>query len=292
MRDWIDRLSKYSLLGLSLLSVVVTILVILLLGKESYTFFQKVSLVDFLFSSNWQPLIEPRQYGVLSLVMGTLYIVIGAMALALPLGVMIAVYLSQYASEKTRAWLKPSLEVLAGIPTVVYGYFALSFITPILKSLFPSTDIFNALSGAIVVGVMIVPMVSSICDDAFQALPRSLTEGAYALGATSFEVVTQIMIPAAAAHIWSAAVLAISRAIGETMAVTLAAGSSPKMWASPLESIQTMTSYIVQVSLGDVEHGGVEYLTSFAVALLLFLMTLSMNILGHKMVKRSGRYKV
>jgi phosphate transport system permease protein len=291
LKDFIEKGSRHGLLALSLLSLVTTVLVIGLLIKESAGFFSQVSVFDFLFGTTWQPLIEPRQFGVLPLVMGTMYIVIGAVAIALPLGVLIAVYLSQYASEKTRSWLKPALEVLAGIPTVVYGYFALSFITPLLQKMFEGVDIFNAVSGAIVVGIMIIPMISSICDDAFQALPPSLTEGAYALGATSLEVVFQIMIPAAAAHIWSAVVLAVSRAIGETMAVTLAAGSNPNLLGSPLESIQTMTAYIVQVSLGDVEHGGVEYLTSFAVALLLFAMTLMMNILGHKMVKRSASYK-
>lgn len=290
MKNLIEWGSKYFLFLLSFISLITTVLVIGLLSTESFEFFKQVNFFKFLFGTTWQPLIEPREFGILPLISGTLYIVIGAISIALPLGLLIAVYLSQYASQKTRSWLKPSLEVLAGIPTVVYGYFALSFITPLLKKVFPEIDIFNAVSGAIVVGVMIVPMVSSICDDAFQALPKSLTEGAYALGATSFEVVFQIMIPAAAAHIWSAVVLAISRAIGETMAVTLAAGSNPNLLGSPLDSIQTMTAYIVQVSLGDVEHGGVEYLTCFAVALVLFMMTLSMNILGHKMVKRSGRY--
>lgn len=292
MRKWIDGGSKYFLFFLSFLSLITTVLVIGLLGTESFEFFRQQNIFEFLFGTNWQPLIEPKEFGILALISGTLYIVFGAILLALPLGLLIAVYLSQYASLRTRSWLKPSLEVLAGIPTVVYGYFALSFITPILKKFLPEADVFNAVSGAIVVGVMIVPMVSSICDDAFQALPKSLTEGAYALGATSFEVVIHIMIPAAAAHIWSAVVLAISRAIGETMAVTLAAGSNPNFLGSPLESIQTMTAYIVQVCLGDVEHGGIVYLTCFAVALVLFLMTLSMNIIGHKMLKRSGRNQV
>ena len=175
---------------------------------------------------------------------------------------------------------------MAGIPTIVYGYFALTFITPLLKMIIPSTQVFNAFSGAIVVGIMILPMVSSLCDDAFRSLPRDLKEGGYALGGTSFEVIVQIMIPSCASRILAAFILALSRAIGETMAVTLAAGATPNLTINPLESIQTMTAYIVQVAMGDTPAGGVEYLTSFAVAFLLFFLTLVMNIIGQAILYR------
>ena len=184
-------------------------------------------------------------------------------------------------TKKVRRIIKPVLEVLAGIPTVVYGYFALTFITPILRIFIPDTEIFNALSGAIVVGIMILPMVASLCDDALQAVPKSLKQGGYALGTTSYEVTTGIMIPSAFSGIMASFVLAISRAFGETMAVTLAAGATPRFTLNPLESIQTMTAYIVQVSLGDTPAGGIEYQTIFAVAGLLFLVTLVMNLLSN-----------
>ncbi|MFK8138508.1 MAG: phosphate ABC transporter permease subunit PstC [Bdellovibrionales bacterium] len=286
MSKYLDFIVDKALLLFSLVSLATSILVVGLLGVESFEFFKEISFTDFLFGTEWEPLIEPQSFGVLPLVSGTLYIVFGAILLALPAGLMIAVFLTEFASQKTRAILKPILEILAGIPTVVYGYFALSFVTPLIQELFPQTNVFNATSGAIVVGIMILPMVSSICDDALSSLPNSVREAGYALGGTSNEVVLQVLIPSASTHIWSAVILAISRAIGETMAVTLAAGSTPSLLGSPLDSIQTMTSYIVQVSLGDVEQGGVAYQTSFAVAGLLFLMTLVMNVIGHKLARR------
>ena len=214
------------------------------------------------------------------LVIGTMMIVIGSSLISIPIGLITAIFISEYASPLSKKILKPILEILAGIPTVVYGYFALTVITPFLKNIFPEIEVFNALSGSIVVGVMVLPMICSLCDDAFSDLPRSLKEGGYALGATSFEVITKITIPAALPRIISAFILAISRAIGETMAVVLAAGATPTMSTSPLSSIQTMTSYIVQVSLGETPAGGIEYQTCFAVGSLLFLITLAMNIFG------------
>ena len=271
------------------ITILTTIIVVVLLGKESYLFFQQVSLWDFLFGTRWEPLLEPKSLGVLPLVVGTLKIVFGSICIALPLGLLIATYLSEFASTRFRSIIKPVLEVLAGIPTVVYGYFALTFVTPIIRTLFPDTQIFNAASAAIVVGIMILPMISSLCDDAFQALPNSLREGAYALGATRYEVAVQVILPSAAARVGAAVILALSRAIGETMAVTLAAGATPQMSIGFLESIQTMTAYIVQVSLGDIPAGGIEYQTCYAVGLLLFLMTLVMNIIGNHFITQSQK---
>ncbi len=264
-----------------------TTLVVVILGTEAYHFFSLVPITEFLFGTHWEPLIEPRSFGVLPLVCGTGMIVLGSIAFALPIGLGIATYLSEFAPNWVRSTIKPTLEILAGIPTVVYGYFALTFITPILRSLFPETEIFNAASGAIVVGIMILPMISSLCDDAFRGLPSSLREGGYALGATPYEVVTRVVLPAAGGRIGAAVILAVSRAIGETMAVTLAAGASPNLTANPFESIQTMTAYIVQVSLGDTPVGGVEYLTCFAVAGLLFTITFIMNVIGSQLLLKT-----
>ena len=245
-----------------------------------------VSITDFLFGTHWEPLLEPKSFGVLPLLFGTIMIVIGSAFICIPIGLIIAIYLSQYASKKARRIIKPILEILAGIPTVVYGYFALTFITPILRTFLPNTEIFNAASGSIVVGIMILPMVASLCDDALQSIPKSLKQGGYALGTTSFEVIKGILIPSAFSGIVASFVLAISRAFGETMAVTLAAGATPQFTLNPLESIQTMTAYIVQVSLGDTPAGGVEYQTIFAVAALLFVVTLGMNLLSNFIMHR------
>ena len=270
----------------SYLSIITTILIIYILVSESYNFFKIVSFSEFLFGTRWEPLLEPKSFGVLPLLFGTLMIVIGSAFICIPLGLIIAIYLSQYATKKARSIIKPILEILAGIPTVVYGYFALTFITPILRTILPETEIFNAASGAIVVGIMILPMVASLCDDALQSVPKSLKEGGYALGTTSYEVIRGILIPSAFSGIVASFVLALSRAFGETMAVTLAAGATPQFTLNPLESIQTMTSYIVQVSLGDTPAGGIEYQTIFAVAALLFLVTLFMNLISNHIMNK------
>lgn len=289
----IDLAVRLLLGACAFLSILTTIGIIGVLSTESFAFFSEVSVIDFLFGTRWEPLLEPKSFGVLPLVSGTLMIMIGSGLIAIPVGLFTAVYLSEYADKKIRSIIKPILEILAGIPTIVYGYFALTFITPLLKKIFPETEVFNALSGCIVVGIMILPMVSSLCDDAFQGIPKGLKMGGYALGATSLEVITEIQLPAAASRVLAAFILALSRAIGETMAVTLASGANPHFTLNPLESIQTMTAYIVQVSLGDTPQGGVEYLTCFAVAALLFLITLFMNILGqtimYKFQKRASR---
>lgn len=213
-------------------------------------------------------------------------IVVGSGLIAIPMGILTAVYLSEYASDNVRSIMKPILEILAGIPTVVYGYFALTFVTPALRAALPSAEIFNSASASIVVGIMVLPMVASLCDDAIRAVPMSLREGGYAVGGTPFEVIRGVVIPGAFSGIMASFVLALSRAFGETMAVTLAAGATPNLTVNPLQSIQTMTAYIVQVSLGDTPAGGIEYQTIFAVGFLLFVVTLGMNVFANRVMHR------
>jgi phosphate transport system permease protein len=268
------------------LSILTTIGILLVLAGETISFFREVSPFEFLFGTRWTPLLEPRSFGVLPLVGGTLLIVAGSGLVAIPIGLATAVYLSEYASSRFRNVVKPVLEILAGVPTVVYGYFALTAVTPALAKIFPQTQVFNAASGAIVVGIMILPMVASLCEDALSAVPSSLRQAGFALGATRHEVAAQIVVPAGLSGVMASFVLALSRAIGETMAVTLAAGATPKLTLNPFESIQTMTAYIVQVSLGDTPAGTVEYRTIFAVGTLLFAMTLAMNLLSQRVLRR------
>jgi|TARA_B110000211_G_C14020553_1_gene527460 phosphate transport system permease protein len=268
------------------ISVLTTLAVVGVLSVETFHFFQQVPALDFLFGTRWTPLLEPKAYGILPLVFGTTLIVIGAAIVALPVGLACAIYLSEYAGNRTRDLVKPILEILAGIPTIVYGFFAITFVTPILRTLIPSTEVFNAASAGIVVGIMVLPMVASLCDDALRAVPASLRDGAYSLGATSYEVTARIVVPASLSGIFAAFVLAISRAIGETMAVTLAAGATPNLTLNPLESIQTMTAYIVQVSLGDTPAGTLSYQTLFAVGAVLFSMTLVLNLIANSIMNR------
>lgn len=256
------------------------------LFKETVLFFQEVSIIEFITDTRWTPLFASKRFGVLPLVNGTLLVAAGAMLVAVPLGLLAAIFLSEYASDRLRKILKPVLEILAGIPTVVYGYFALLFITPILRDLFPQTQIFNAASASIAMGFMILPLMASVSEDALSAVPRSLREAAYAMGATKFETATQVVLPAALSGVAAAFILAVSRAIGETMIVAIAAGQQPKLTLNPLESIETMTAYIVQVSLGDTPHQSIAYKTIFAVGMLLFLMTLLMNIISYFITKR------
>ncbi len=269
-----------------LVSILTTAGIVIVLVWESIGFFRDVSPWEFLTGTKWTPLFKPQNFGVLPLVAGSLLVAIGASLIALPIGLASAIYLAEYAPRRTRKVLKPILEILAGIPTVVYGYFALTFITPLIRVVFPDTGIFNAASAAIVVGIMIVPMVASLSEDAIYAVPRQLREASYGLGATKYETVTRVVVPAALSGIVASFILAISRAIGETMAVTLAAGATPKLTLNPLESIQTMTAYIVQVSLGDTPFGTIEYKTIFAVGLLLFSITLAMNIFSRMILRR------
>jgi phosphate transport system permease protein len=231
-------------------------------------------------------MFQEQHFGVLPLLMGSMLIAGGAGVIAVPLGVLTAIFLSEYAGRRLRKVLKPVLEILAGIPTVVYGYFALTFVTPFLRIFFPETEIFNAASASIVVGIMIIPTISSLSEDALRAVPNSLREGAYGLGATKLEVSTRVVVPAALSGIIASFILAISRAVGETMAVTIAAGNLPKITLNPLESMQTMTAYIVQASLGDTPQGTLVFRTLFAVAMTLFLITLTMNIVSQWVLAR------
>lgn len=268
------------------LSVLITIGIVAVLLFEAITFFADVSVFEFLSGTRWTPLFSSKQFGVLALVAGTTLTAVMAMVVALPLGLLSAVYLSEYAPNGVRKVVKPILEVLAGIPTVVYGYFALLFVTPILRSISGDISVFNALSASIVMGIMILPMVSSLSEDAMRAVPRTLREGAYALGSTKLEVSTLVVVPAALSGIVSAFILAVSRAIGETMIVTIAAGQNPTFTLNPFVPIETMTAYIVQVSQGDAPAGSIEFKTIFAVALLLFVITLVMNLLSQFVVSR------
>ncbi len=283
---WGEAILRQLFFVCAFISVLTTVIVIGILAVETSSFFEEVSVTDFLFGTEWRPLLEPKAYGILPLLGGTMLIVVGSSIVALPVGLACAVYLSEYASDRARNIIKPVLEVLAGIPTVVYGYFAISFVTPGLRLVFDDVQIFNAASAAIVVGVMVLPMVASLCDDALRSVPSSLREGAYSVGATSYEVTARVVVPAALSGIFAAFVLAVSRAIGETMAVTLAAGATPNLTLNPLESIQTMTAYIVQVSLGDTPSGGLAYKTLFAVASVLFTITLVMNLLANKVMRK------
>ena len=281
-----ERLITVSLFLCSFLSILTTLGIVFVLLFEALQFFGEVSFLEFITGTRWTPLFSSKQFGVLALVSGTFLTAVLAMTVALPLGLLSAIYLSEYSPKGARKAIKPVLEVLAGIPTVVYGYFALLFVTPLLRGISDEILVFNALSAAIVMGIMILPMVSSLSEDAMRAVPRSLREGAYALGSTKLEVSTLVVVPAALSGIASAFILAVSRAIGETMIVTIAAGQNPNFTLNPFVPIETMTAYIVQVSQGDTPNGTLEYKTIFAVALLLFALTLVMNLLSQYVVRR------
>jgi phosphate transport system permease protein len=284
-----DALVRRVLFVVAAFSVLVTVGIVAVLASETVAFFGEVSLREFFTTTEWAPLFEPRRFGVLPLLAGTALVTAGAALVGLPAGLGIAVFLNEYAPAWVQSIIKPVMELLAGIPTVVYGYFAVTTITPALQRLIPDVEIFNAASAALVVGIMILPMVASLCDDAIRSVPRALKDAGYALGATTYEVTSQVTIPAALSGIMSAFILALSRAVGETMAVTLAAGSTPRLTANPFESVQTLTAYIVQVSMGDTPHGTIEYRSIFAVGMLLFVMTLAFNLLAHLLVKRFRR---
>ncbi len=277
-------------------SVLVTIGIILSLFSEAIGFFMRpeVSFLKFITGTTWRPLaskVSPDNFGILPLVTGTLLIAFISALISVPIGLGSAIFLSEFASERIRDVFKPVLEILAGIPSIVYGYFAISFITPIIKTVFESwfgleVSFFNALSASIVLGIMIIPTVASISEDALRAVPRSLREAGYSLGATRFEVITKIVVPAALSGIIAAFILAISRAVGETMAVTIAAGSTPQITLNPLNSIQTMTAFIVQVSFGDAPSGSINGQSIFAVGAALFVMTFAMNIISDLVLKK------
>jgi len=261
-------------------SVLTTAGIIAVLAFETYAFLREVPILDFLTGTEWTPLFFNRQFGVLPLVAGTMLVSAIAMIVALPMGLLAAIYLSEYSPSGVRRVIKPMLELLAGVPTVVYGYFALTFVTPLLQNIFPTLSGFNALSPGVVMGLMILPLVSSLSEDAMRAVPRGLREGSYALGATRMQTALKVVVPAAFSGITAAFILAASRAIGETMIVAIAAGQQPRLTGNPFVPIETMTAYIVQVSLGDTPQGTIEYRTIFAVGMLLFVMTFGLNLVS------------
>lgn len=286
-RDLSERVVGAALWACGALSLLTTVGIILILLQQAFVFFSEVRVTDFLFGTTWTALFKTPLYGVLPLVGGTLMITLVAMAVAIPLGLMSAIYLSEYAATRVRDVLKPALEILAGIPTIVYGFFAVTFIRPeLLKPIFPGIGPFSALAAGIAVGFMTIPLVASLSEDAMRAVPRALREGGYALGATKLEVSWQVVVPAAFSGIVASFILAMSRAVGETMIVALAAGSKPQLTANPLEPMQTMTGFIVQAFSGDMVVGSTPYLSLFAVGLLLFFITLGLNLLSHSIVAR------
>lgn len=287
-----ERIIETGLMGAALLTILTTLGIIWVLLSQSLVFFKDVSVVEFLTSTEWTPLFTKKSYGILPLLAGTMLTTFIAIAVALPLGVTIAIYLNEYSSKRFRSYVKPLLEVLAAVPTVVYGFFALTIITPFLKTIFPDIASFNALSAGLVMGVMIIPMISSLSEDALFAVPKSLREGAYGLGATRLQTSIKVLVPAASSGIIVSIILAISRAIGETMIVAIAAGQQPNLTFNPLETVETITAYIVQVSLGDVPYGSIEYRTIFAVGLSLFIFTLLLNNLSFYIRKKfESRYE-
>lgn len=277
-----EQAIKYALGACALISVLTTLGIAAVLVVESIPFFQSVALTEFFGDTRWTPQFANKHFGIWALLSGTLLVTVISAVVALPIGLASAIFISEYAAGWVRKILKPGLELLAGVPTVVYGYFALTFVTPLLQTVIPGLGVYNALSGGIVVGIMIIPMVASLSEDALHAVPESLTQAAYALGATKYEAVTRVNVPAAFSGIMASFILAVSRAIGETMIVTLAAGASPKTTLDPTQSIQTMTAFIVQVSKGDTPQGTIVYQSIFAVGLVLFLITLMMNIFANR----------
>jgi phosphate transport system permease protein len=267
-------------------SVATTVGIVVILLKESFVFFQQVSLWDFLTDTQWTPLFADAHYGILPLLSGTLVSSAVALLVAIPLGTIIAIYLSEFAPFTLREVAKPFLELLGGVPTIVYGYFALLFVTPLLQMLYPELPGFNLLSAGIVMGIMIIPYVSSVSEDAMRAVPMALREGSYAMGATRFQTAIRVVTPAAFSGIAAAYILGISRAVGETMILAVAAGMQPRLTWNPLEPAATITAYIVQVALGDLPHGSIGYQTIFAAGLTLALVTLLFNVLGHMLRKR------
>ena len=281
-----ERFIETFLFMSAVLSVAIMLAIIMMLVKESFIFFQHVSIWDFLTDTQWTPLFDDAHYGILPLVSGTVVSSFIALMVALPLGTIIAIYLSEFAPFTVREVAKPFLELLGGVPTVVYGYFALLFVTPLLQVIFPELPGFNLLSAGLVMGIMIIPYVSSMTEDAMRAVPMNLREGSYAMGATRFQTAIRVVMPAAFSGIAAAYILGISRAVGETMVVAIAAGMQPNLTWNPMEPAATITAYIVQVSLGDLPHGSIGYQTIFAAGLTLLLITLVFNIIGHVLRKR------
>jgi len=281
-----EKAIEWLLSGSSLVSVLTTLGIIIVLAIDSFKFFTEVSIIDFFTDKEWTPLFENKHFGILPLLSGTLLITFIACMVAIPLGITIAVYLSEYASKKFTAIVKPILEVLASIPTVIYGFFALQYVTPLLQKLIPGLAGFNALSPGIVMGIMIMPYITSLSEDALRAVPNSLREASYGMGANRFQTAFKVMVPAASSGIIVSVILAISRALGETMIVAIAAGQEPKLTFNPLESVETITTYIIQVSMGDVPQDSLEYRTIFAAGLVLFLFTFILNNISYWVIRK------
>src|SRR5512134_963874 len=281
-----ERLIEGVLLLAACVSVFTTLGIVYILLKESVLFFSHVPLWSFLTDTQWTPLFDDAHFGIMVLLAGTVSSSAVALMIAIPLGTIIAIYLSEFAGHKTRETMKPLLELLSGVPTIIYGYFALLFVTPLLQKIFPELPGFNVLSAGLVMGIMIIPYVSSLSEDAMRAVPMSLREGSYAMGATRFQTAVKVVVPAALSGIASAYILGISRAVGETMILAVAAGMQPNLTLNPLEPAATITAYIVQVALGDLPHGSIGYQTIFAAGLMLMLLTLFFNLVGYWMRRR------
>jgi phosphate transport system permease protein len=285
-RRWGEEVIKGLLALCALVSVATTVGIVVALLEPAIEFFREVNFIDFITGTRWAPLFQPASFGVVPLIVGTLSVLFWACLICMPFGLGAAIYLSEYARPRVRATLKPALELLAGIPTVVYGYFALTFVTPLLGNLGIDVGTFNALSAGLVMGVMLIPTVASLSEDAMTAVPRDLRDGAYALGSTKLQVSTKIVVPAAISGIVASYVLGISRAIGETMIVLIAAGQQPNLSFDPREAIETMTAFIAATGAGDVPTGSLEYKTIFAVGLTLFVLTLAMNLVSIRLVRK------
>ena len=286
MRRLKEQLIEKSLFSSALITIAVTVGIILVLSIEAINFFSEVSIVDFLTDSQWTPLFTEKHFGILPLLSGALLTSFIAIIVALPIGLSISIYLSEYAPRSFRKTIKPLLELLAAVPTVVYGFFALIVVTPILQDIIPGLSGFNSLSAGIVMGIMIIPFVSSISEDALHAVPSSLREASFGMGATKLQTALKVIVPAASSGIIVSIILAISRAIGETMIVAIAAGQQPRLTLDPTVPVETITAYIVQVSLGDVQHGSLEYRTIFAAGITLFAFTFLLNSLSYRIRKK------
>jgi len=292
MRKIKEFVIEQSLLTSALITIAVTFGIVAVLGFEAVIFFSEVSILDFFTDTQWTPLFTDKHYGILPLLSGTLLTSFIAIAVALPIGLSISIYLSEYAPTSFRKTIKPLLELLAAVPTVVYGFFALIVVTPFLQSIYPDLSGFNSLSAGIVMGIMIIPFVSSISEDALSAVPYSLREASFGMGSTRLQTAFKVVVPAASSGIIVSVILAISRAIGETMIVAIAAGQQPRLTLDPTVPVETITAYIVQVSLGDVQHGSIEYRTIFAAGITLFAFTFLLNTISYRMRKKfQGRYE-
>ena len=285
-RNLVERLIEFGLLCSGIVAIFITLAIVYVLVSEAIPFFEYVSIIEFLTDTVWTPNYSIKHYGILPLVSGTLTTTGIALIVAVPLGTITAIYLSEFASHKVREIIKPILELLVGVPTVVFGYFELMLVTPMLQKIYPDLTTFNMLGPGIVMGIMIVPYIASVAEDSMRAVPMSMREGAYAMGATRFQTAIRVITPAAISGIVAAYILAISRAVGETMIVAIAAGQQPNFTFNPVESAATITSYIVSVALGDLEHDGIGYQSIFAAGLTLLIMTLLINILGHAVRKK------